>query len=544
MKTDNYKFKRSTKTKKTKSRSTNVRPNPSYEEKDSARVDKRYNDPMWYAKNEQMLRDAASYSYNNPIGSPLPNTLWSGGANTGVSVIQNNTFVPSLMSIRVAPTIGVSTDSSSPANLAANNIYAYVRYMNSGSKNYDQADLMLYLLAMDSLYACWNWMKRIYGYMNMYSQYNRTMPRVFARADQVGFDSIQSSLADFRLFLNRTAAQISSFCVPAVMPYFIRHSWMFSNIYKDSDNNKAQMYMFVPEWFYMYSETSSQYGGELIPMFLQKDGEALTINSLNILETYLTDLINAVAYSEDIGVMSGDILKAYGQEKLFKLSPVEPDYTVQPVYNEEVLNQIHNSRAVPGWYDNANQQYYKITQNADTGYLIWKPSIQITVTQVTNSAVQPSGFLVNMPWDDVTPANTMVGTRLIGAYEWNTTGSTTTLTITECGSEIVTGYNIFTSYLTAGSIATAFKADSFKTNLINTGDSGLTAANFAALMARISNFDWHPLFTSLDVSGTTATASGVYGDISNYTYMSLSDISKLNLTALMSEFNIPQLGSF
>lgn len=512
-------------------------------EKEGAETSKKYNDPMWYAKNEQMLRDAASYSYNNPIGMPLPKNLWQGGPSTGAGLAANPEFVPSLMSIKVLPTIGVSEDSSSPANLAANNIYAYVRYQNSGAKNYDQADLMLYLLAMDSIYACWNWMKRIYGYMQMYSQYNMTLPRVFATADRISFDTFQSSLADFRLFLNRTAAQISSFCVPAVMPFFIRHSWMFSNIYKDSDSNKAQMYMFNPIAFYMYSETSSTNGGELIPMpITDLTSNTFQINSLSVLETYLTNLINAVAYSEDIGVMSGDILKAYGQDRLFKLTPVEPDYSVIPVYNEEVLNQIHNSTIVPTQLNETNQQYYKVTQDSTTGYLKWKPIISVADSFIP--PLQPSGFLLNMPWDDVTPANTMVGTRLTAQFKISGASGSRKVELVTCGSEIVTNYEVIYPYQSGTGVAQTFNRDMYwvKDVLV----SNITGAiDVLSQIARFSNFDWHPLLSFVvNATGSTYSYCGTLGDINNYTYLTVEDLTKLHLTAVMSEFNIPQLGSF
>lgn len=226
---------------------------------ESSETEHKYNDPMWYAKNEAMLSDAASYSYNAPVGSSVPIVM----SNTTYSTT-SPTSVPSVLALRTLPTIGISKDAASPANLAANNIYSFVRYQNSGAKNYDQADLMLYLLAMDSIYSCWNWLKRMYGYMAVYSQYNKTMPSALGLADGINTTDSISGLADFRLFLNRTAAQISSFCVPAVMPYFIRHSWMYSNVYRDSDTNKAQMYMFVPAGFYQYNETDSQYGGQLV----------------------------------------------------------------------------------------------------------------------------------------------------------------------------------------------------------------------------------------------------------------------------------------
>lgn len=385
------------------------------EERGNSRVS--FNDPMWYAKNEQMLKDAASFSYNTALGASMFSPFRH--SDTPVTTGTQASTIPGVLALEILPCPSTSTSETSPANLAANNIYAYVRYHNSGAKNYDQADLMIYLLAMDSLYYIFNWAKRMYGYIREYDQMNRYTPDAYAALDRVNKVSLKSNLADFRYNLNRVAAQISSFCVPGVMPFFIRHSWMFSNIYKDADTMKAQQYMFTPMGYYVYNETESQYGGQL-QFFTLRDNMQYT-DVISILDT----MLNALAYSEDIGVMSGDILKAYGQEKLFKLSSVPEDYTVTPVYNEEVLNQIHNSNICPIAKKHEAtptlESDLSITQDPDTGFLIWNP--KVTTTLGTPSLLKnATTVLVNMPWDNVTPANTMVGTRLISKWSVSGTG--------------------------------------------------------------------------------------------------------------------------
>lgn len=453
----------------------------------------KYNDVSWYTKNDQMLKDAASLSYNFPVGLSYASLINAPSGTTMTRFISAGQS-PSLCSLRVVPTIGMSSAANSPANLAANNVYAYVRYMNSGSKNYDQADLMLYLMAMDSIYSRWNWLKRIYGYMRVYSQYNRTMPRAFAMADHINFDDWQNHLVDLRYYLNQTAAQISSFCVPAVMPIFIRHSWMFSNIYKDSDSQKAQLYMFNPAGFYFYDETTSKYGGKLswTNQFKDTSNNDVLLNFNTVINDF-NSMIAKVSYSEDIGVMSGDILKAYGQEKLFKLSPVTEDYMIEPVYNEEVLNQIHNSTVVPIADNGANgNTNLSVTQDPDTGFLIWGPS-----KTSFNINFTPKNIMLNMPWDDVTPANTMVGTRLTSTYKLNSDG---TVTITACGTEIVDERKYI--YATSSGLDMGnMLANVLEIPIGGTGSEQVP--NKASLMATISQFDWHPLVPLVAQADTT-----------------------------------------
>lgn len=484
----------------------------------------KFNDVSWYTKNEQMLRDAASYSYNNPLGTTMKYTDYFTSVGNGTSGVEY--AIPGLYGMKFVPTIGLSTDSISPANIAAQNIYSYVRYMNSGAKNYDQADLMLYLMAMDSVYSMWNWAKRVYGYCRVYSQYNKYLPSVLATFDSVDIMNVASNLADFRYRLNQIAARISAFCVPAVMPIFIRHSWMCSNIYKDSDTEKAQLYMFSPKGYFVYDETGNPKGGQLV----FKDRTSTW--SYTAITSALDEMLQAIGYSEDVGVMSGDILKAYGQEKLFKLSPIEADYMVLPVYNEEVLNQIHNSSVVNLRRDDK----LNVTQDPDSGYLIWNPDV------VTETLV-PTNILLNMPWDGVTPANTMVGSRLCALV------NSTTKKLLACGSEVVVAREIFTYYRDAntGEIKT-YKYAVRGELILDDPQSSMSHDSMMTVIAQMSNFDWHPLamLGAYDASTTPPTVKlrGWLGDINNYTTIGADALKNLHSTAIMSEFNIPQLGSF
>lgn len=268
-----------------------------------------FNDPAWYATNSQILKDAASFSYNDALGAPFRvDRIWDFQNPARPSIFTAS--IPGLMSIQLYPTPGVSTDHFSPINIAAQNIYSYVRYQNSGAANYNPPDLMMYLLAMDSLFSCWNWMKRIYGIASQYSQKNRYMPYALLRANGLKPDEIFANLSDLRAFINQCAARISAFCVPAVMPYFVRHSWLYSNVYKDSDTDKAQQYMFVPAIFYQYDETSSTTGTQLTQVNVCNHNTGTPIG-FSALCQIITDMMNALQYSEDVGIMSGESLNSF-----------------------------------------------------------------------------------------------------------------------------------------------------------------------------------------------------------------------------------------
>lgn len=523
--------------------------NPKFDgSRDSSDRISAYNDASWYSLNPQMLQDSASYSYNAAIGSPfrVDRIFGDDVAKAGATV----SAVPGILSIELFPSPGVSSDKQSPINIAAQNIYSYVRYQNSGAANYDAPDLMMYLLAMDSVYMMWNFMKRAYGMISQYSQFNRYMPAAYCAASHLDYDDLVANLADFRAYINQTAAKISAFCVPAVMSYFVRHSWLFANIYKDSDTLKAQQYIFVPGIYYQFAEVASTSGTMLQAMPFTMNQPTTNPHKFADLVNVMNGMINALQYSEDAGIMSGDILKAYGESKLFRLSKVEPDFTVTPVYNEEVLTQIHNLTQV-SYLSTMQPSALNITQDPDTNLITYDPVIN------TAGSVPSYSVLINLPWSNVTPENTMVATRLVAVLRTNSSGTGANFQV--LGSEFVGHLHIWT-YVSSTTNPTApgvmdiasyrnmqLARYSFTKRIgFSTAQDANTLAAIVAIIGMISNFDWHPIvfLTSTDASGETPVERvvGLLGDINTYSIVESEELAVTTLTAIMSEFGIPQFG--
>lgn len=543
----------------------------------------KFNDVSWYAKNQQMLADAASYSYNQPLGSPITNrNLFvtdisnpTAGVRYDTTVMKAATSIPGVMSLYTCPMPGLSTSYRSPLNLAAQNIYSFVRYKNSGSKNYDPADLMMYLQSLDSSYACWNFYKRLYGLVRSYDQNNWYMPKALVEAAGVDFDDLKDHLADFRLYLNVTGARLSSFNTPATMPIFVRHSWMFANVWADASQKKAQLYQFAPLYFYRYEETTNPQGTQLTPVpfitFSEAAGEypshqTVSQKTVAQLKSYLDSLIDALASAEDIGVMSGDIEKAYGESGLFRISPVPEDYSLTPVYNEEVLGQIHNATIPTSVYNPADIDSFVVTQDVN--------SLTIRCNPVLNGDRQVAlAALVNTQKQSVTPADTMVNTRLTAAWTGNTAAGTRHFTA--CGTEIIymAGITFYdATNPTRNPFVYTFKT--FPTCILDSVSSSSTEitvsqANSAsldtmynvleyfAMFSLLSQFDWAPIVrpvvetawtkytsTSSDISARDYYHPGFFGDVSNWTVIQDEDLQNLHLTAVMSEYDIPAIGSF
>lgn len=384
------------------------------------------NDWRWYAKNEQILRDVASFPYGLPVGGQYD--LGSLADNYDVNA------VPGIMAIYTAPAFGYSDNPNSPVNIAARNLFTFVRHANSGSWNYNAPDMMLYILAMDSLYSYVSYLKRIYGVASLYSVTNRYYPKAMVQAMGVDFEDLQSNLADFRAAINILAVKANKFVVPSTMAYTARHEWMYDHIYIDAETDKPQTYLYVPDGFFKYGLTKiTDAGGEiftsgelsytrLMPLFGNLTGQPAelqvgTMNPVPLLTVadlinYGNNLVDPLLQSQDINVMCGDILKAFG-DRVHRISGIAEDYTVLPMYNMEVLDQIQNATLIGSYVDGTS-----ITQDETKGWLVFKPWFDYPYS-FTDTTYRSPGFnaywskrLINFQKSGVEPKDTMVATRL------------------------------------------------------------------------------------------------------------------------------------
>lgn len=479
------------------------------------------NDSSWYALNPQLLQDAGQLSFNNPLGVGLP------GIMTG-SDLSSLMYTPGVMRIHFLPGIGYSSNNASAVNLAARRIYTFVRHANSGSANYDSPDLMMYLLAVNSAYLTYAQCVRAYGIANVYSMFNRYLPDALLRA--AGFDpnDVRSNLADFRYGINIAAAKLGQLAIPSSMKYFKRSAWLVNGVYADSPTAKSQLYVMATDAYYLLEEKTSESGTSLSFHGAQTDTNPRTVASwLQILNNQIAALVE----SEDIGIMAGDILKAYGSNALMIAPPIAENYVVSPVYNEEVLTQINNANAIGGspfFGTNWDTSTLNITQNPNTGAIIYTPTFNFG-----GLFAHPLDYRkpITIRSDFPQPADVMVATRFMMGGTEDTAGgeSPQKLSIQNMGTEVVTNYAIY-------------KYGGANWTLNTTEIDGYNWSLTPELLADYSKFDWAPPLYYVTGGDTSENVvSAVVQDWDNVTTIGNPELRKLHETALLSLFNVPSM---
>lgn len=492
------------------------------------------NDPAWYASNPILLRDAASYPFSFVTGASNIHdpSIWK-DSNIEVSP---NTQVPGIASYHIYPTVGTSMNATDPINVASQSVYSFVRHANSGHSNYDPADLMIYIMAMANMYSFLVWCQRLYGYALTYDQRNRYIPKDLIRTNNVDADDLTNNLANFRFWINTLIAKMVSFAVPATMSVFSRMSFMYSDYYIEGTSIKEQLYQFVPDGFYKFGLDEQSIGNLTWEAF----DWSVPMTVSKVME-YGETMFNAIWSQEDFGIMSGDILKAYG-DNIIKLSQIPEAYSMVPKFDPMVLTQMKNAdlvrvtptRIAQSTTDGsilqrlspkafaADEKHYNIASTLGAQYIsIFNAGMMCTLRDYN---------VLTVDTDQPTPDVVIEATRLKIAYDaykgWY-----------KCGTEIVTKVTLTTEPgedMDILPIVTGF--------LNQDGDVPVNREiNKLNEVAR--NFHFLPKIWIMYIDATTnkLLVNSIF-DIDNFTVLSNEDIIKLHEAATVNMFAVPSIG--
>lgn len=480
-------------------------------------VEPKHNDYRFYAATEQIAKDIASIAWNYLGGTPYAvsgRNLTQGVGN----VFVNNTSIPAVMRINYIPSIGVTTSKTQGANMAAIQLYTFVRQRNSGASNYEAADLLMYILALKDIYAEVARCKKILGLAPRYDYYNHNLPDLVLLAEGVDAVDLRTNYAQYRARLNLLISKATAFALPKYFKIVERATFIESCVFQDSSSIKGQFYTFHKMGYYVWSTTTSTQGTELIFKESSNNGSPFS-DYLDQLE----EMLDAMYLDTDALLMSGDILKAFGESQLYTLSEVEASYTTPFGKDEDILAQIENSTAL---FNNNNgvisfAEFGNTLNITQSNQLIsWQPTMTVAKTDY-------AGILETLPFnshkDDPDYRDVLEWTRLMCTYSLVAgENNTYIIALTSCGLELVLSYDIF-----AYRSGKATRITSFGSNL---GVSSGTYAQSLLTAVYVSNFDWHPILYMVD--NTYSAYIPLFGDFKNSTTIAPEVLKRINDAAV------------
>lgn len=338
--------------------------------------DEKCNDITWHTKNPQMVKDAFSVPFSVYQGF---NPKFS---NSYVSTITELTteVTGSVCSMYFDWYTGINnntkTDMSDQLNLAASNLWTFMRSRNSGATNYQYMDLFINTVAASiDIVSTISYLSRFFGICKYYDNRNRTVPRSLFAASGVNYSDFLANIATYRGQFNNLIAYASSIVLPKQFTLIDQVKEMTEHYYKDEDTDtgREQLYIIHKPFFHIYDSTYNEKGGAVRlmewsdlgygslsvnrdePIFLGTIGAdwqtILTTTEsykFSVLLDILKAQIDALVLDEDTNIMWGDLIKAYGGEaKFYQFAPITEDYVESPSYSSEFLLMIHNATILP-----------------------------------------------------------------------------------------------------------------------------------------------------------------------------------------------------
>lgn len=534
-------------------------------ERDSHKPDA--NDISWYSRNPELLKAAGSI----PFGSVL-------GDHVSAQIPQR---VPGLMVLNWQPAY-----SSNPLaiNQSFNAQYSFVVHANSRNYSYTAPDLgMLEMAGMDvfNIIATMQW---AFGVAKFY-EYERNMyyPQALLQARGFQPKTIRNQLSQMWFDINNLINQTKQIWVPNIMPIADRWFWLNSNYFTDAPGTTTQTYLFNQESYYILSEKAMSTGTSLIQVTIDGapySGSSDTPFNPNFHNTYdwsvwvkvAQGMIDALIQSEDRGIIFGDILNAYGAEKIRALPNIPSDYVLGPVFNAEVLMQIENSAWTGANIMGFAQENDQIVTCWDTYPLKswgWSndENAELELIHWVNGS-DPNGVLNFHFPTQPTPEQIVVATRARSVgykandptqykFDFSTKapvkGNVKTVACSEFCSELYHSCEIVKVAPRINGGTAEYKAIPIPAQLFTPDtikEEGTSINQW--ILEHIQVFDWHPFIQiaaasiarpdpNVEGAASTVTPTRLVGDYDNYTGFGYDGLHKLNMMAIFSLLGIPQI---
>lgn len=499
-----------------------------------------WTDDNWFSSYPELLKATANLPFPYKPGTKVKNALRTYVTSSGK---EQDYEIPGTLCVHWVPSIGISKDTTDPASIAARELYSIIRSKFSGTIYADGPDMMIQVLALDSIYAFLAYMKRLYRIVNFTTKDNYLYPYGILRS--LGFNENQTTTLlanriDLYGKINTLIRMTDKLVCPDVFNIVKRHYWMSDNIYLDVTALTGQTYIMVPDAFYKFellaTPAGAQAGGLKMTPFLPKKMGNDTV--LDDLFNYGRALINALAEWEDCYNINGYFQRAFEDAKLFMVDMLNEDEIIQPIYNSDVLMQIHNASGLivdPGWFNDHEMEFEcNISQDPRKNVVLSTPRIKwpggaglfgmMPFTEVG---------LLDIPLETPTEHEVMLASRLHTIYTNSVSGGNGYSTATCAGSELVLYFG--TNYTNAEGKFDVLHFGSYAW----LGFDGVEGANtmVAAIASLVGSgaFEYHPLYY-VSVYNSSVRYGTVLGSVYNVTAPTQEQLEQINTVALYSEF--------
>lgn len=292
-----------------------------------------FNDWLWYVKNANVAESILSLPTADPLGLKYPVTNYS--------TMQEGYLLggPSVLSMRVAPTIGGCDSISSPVMKAMQQLWIRVNEKNGRNSSYDAVTLGMYQIGVASNIGLLSWLMKIYSILKFYTAMDRAIPEALLL--DLG---ISSTIRDHVYELHNLIDEFQNFLrtYKLVPDFYLAHRWhfVFGTILADElPGNRVQLYQYTPAFFWKLSVSGTTTSMDKIMIADQE----LAIEDL-------TDIVRDIEASffsyQDVKIMNSDLESFYGAASVSDFLGSENfpfNYPIRFATEKWALEQFHNA---------------------------------------------------------------------------------------------------------------------------------------------------------------------------------------------------------
>lgn len=483
------------------------------------------------------------------------------------------TKLPGVVAIDWIPTFGESSKTTDPASIAGKEFYGRVRAAYSGQLDADAPDYIVYVGALDSLFAYLGWLKRVYRTISTYSPDNRTLPdhlmAAYGITSPADIEDLRKNKTRFWQGINELILMSRKYKCPAVMDLFNRHYWLSDNVYADAASARAQLYVFNLRAIYHIDQVTEMGSGtNQVTGLTYVEIPTTGGSGVSITESLLQfgrSLMNDLDEWDSVYTISGYLQRAFDGVPNFAVAELEQGELLTSSYTPEVLSQIENARVLlPQISGSVRETAISgllkaafVSQNTLTNavYSTTAFTFNITLAQSTSSAknsFQMMNYLpngpapaINMHVDAPSVADTVIASRLQVACGVSIKDNTTKFT---CAVSIVSGTEIPLGIYMVHEPTSTTDYDRVEVEQVRINDvEDLTSETTpgaklsAAYNPRIEQFGMHPIIYECDGGAANGVPNLVRltpcTDVYNVTVFTAEMLANLHHICFYSELN-------
>lgn len=517
--------------------------------------DKGSNDLAWWKNYPELLRDVVNFPFN-----------WIPGTRVEITGDQGASDHLRLGTVAVAtlrPAIGLSTTDADAFNSQIRQLWLDMHRKYRGIGTYEKSDLGIAIIAINSVFETIAKFERMYGVINTYHVGNRVVPYALKEALRISND-LETNLADFRYMLNLYISKVIQLCLPKGLSVLMSDVVAISNIFKDSADRRAFMFMFDTDTYGVYDPTTLTTGGcvQFKNFGLHQSGvtpDARSAFTLADVQAILEECVSALLSDDDIARICSDLIAAYGPENVMQLAYLPEEYKVEPVQDYERSLQFHNLTIVR----NAASIYEDSVVNATAADAFMAAGVPIVIYQHDNTVMcrlgvsdeRAGGYTLNsglvyptVDSSSVDPTYGRSGEVIFDTWV-DQPGETEVMCGTRytslCGNRVATATNVYRQSAVAFGTKVCSKLTLYA---FDQGSSYIATPIFGSVwdvtwtqanvisVNRFTQMDWHPLFY---VANTATGDIELFGDIDNFTKIGAENLRRLHEVALLSGYKIP-----